>query len=501
MKKKVIIIPLILLLAGGAGAGGWYYYNQNKSTDVADAVTVDKLSNVLGIPSLGGNLNRFAGVVEPQKTESIELANGLKVKKNYVTVGTEVNIGDKLFEYDTEDAQDQITQLEIDIENADISIESDQNQVKELEKYRDKAKEEDKLSITTQIMTTQNSIKRYEYEKKGKIAEMESLKKQIANAVVKSEFQGIVKTINSSQSGNDSSELYGGDDSNSNAYMTIMSTGEYRIKSMCNEQNMMQIHVGAPVLVYSRVDESLVWHGTINNIDKEHASSNNNSMWGSSDESMTSSSSYPFYIEMESSEGLMLGQHVYVEEDLGQNDLQGIWLEDYYFIPDEDGNPTNYIWAANDRKQLEKREVTLGKYDEELMSYEVVAGLSLEDYITFPDASYAEGMPVNYNDDIDWSQQMGTDWDDEEYIMGDDEFDEDMEELDFEDGEFEDFEEFDMEEIEFEDVDDEDMDFEDDDWDEEDDEIDWEDEDAADQSSAAGRTFKIGRRVVTGELD
>ena len=31
-----------------------------------------------------------------------------------------------------------------------------------------------------------------------------------------------------------------------------------------------------------------------------------------SDTSQTASSSYPFYVEMDSSEGLMLGQHVYI---------------------------------------------------------------------------------------------------------------------------------------------------------------------------------------------
>ena len=43
----------------------------------------------------------------------------------------------------------------------------------------------------------------------------------------------------------------------------------------------------------------------------------------------------------------MLGQHVYVELNLGQNEKKaGIWLEEYY-ICDADSNP--YVWADNGR--------------------------------------------------------------------------------------------------------------------------------------------------------
>lgn len=69
--------------------------------------------------------------------------------------------------------QDSITQLEIDIENYEISIKSYNSQVAQLEKERAKVSDNEKLSYTTQIMTTQNSIKRAEYEMKSKQAEWE----------------------------------------------------------------------------------------------------------------------------------------------------------------------------------------------------------------------------------------------------------------------------------------------------------------------------------------
>lgn len=421
MKKKIGIFLLVLILAAGAAGGVYYfkYYNGGSSSD-ENAVFVDSVGMITGLASANGTLNRFSGVVEPQKTVNVELASGMKVKETYVSVGQEVDVGTKLFAYDTEEAQDSITQLEIDIENYDISIESAQSQIKQLEQEREKASADDKLSYTTQIMTTENSIKRSEYEKKSKQAEMESLKKQIANAVVVSEQQGIIKSINNSNSDESSSMYYDMYSSEENtAFITIMATGDYRVKGQINEQNMMQISEGAPMIVHSRVDESLTWKGILTSIDRDNGSANQNAnmYYGSSDSSMTSSTIYPFYVDLESSEGLMLGQHVYIVPDEGQEDLPaGMWLDEYYFITDEDGAVTPYVWAAGANDRLEKREVTFGNYDEDLMKYEILEGLTADDYIAFPAGELEEGMAVTRNVDQMSGYSIDYGMDDEDMI-------------------------------------------------------------------------------------
>lgn len=400
MKKKVAVGIAFLVLAAGAGGGYyWYYKNQDHAAVSEDAVFVDSVGMITGLSNVSGRLNRFIGVVEPQKTEKIELASGLKVKKNFVSVGDEVQVGTKLFEYDTDEAQDSITQLEIDIENADITIESTKAQIEQLEKERAKVSDNEKLSYTTQIMTAENSIKRTEYEKKSKQAEMENLKKQIANSVVTSPIQGVIKTI----SNPDSSSTGGMDytsDSDSSAYMTIMATGDYRVKGTVNEQNISQLSEGSPVIVHSRVDESIIWRGTISSIDRENPQSSQNSSfyYGSSDSSETTSSNYTFYVELDSSDGLMLGQHVFLVQDMGQEDEKdGMWLEDYYFISDEDGGITEYVWAVDSKDRLEKRKVTVGDFDEDTYRYQVLDGLTVDDYLAFPSEELKEGMPVTKN--------------------------------------------------------------------------------------------------------
>ena len=427
-KKKGIAIAAAAVIAAGAGVGIWHHMKGENGSGSAssDAVFVDSVGTITGLTGADGLFSRYSGVVEPQKTEKIQLASGLTVKKTYVSVGDEVKVGTKLFSYDTDDAQDKITQLEIDIENYEISIKSSESQITQLEKERDKVKDDEKLSYTTQIMTTQNNIKRYQYEMKSKQAEMESLKKQIANADVTSPIQGIIKTISSNtgsdDSSSDTSSGMNSDSEDSSAYMTIMATGEYRIKGKINEQNMSEIQEGMNMIAYSRVDETQTWKGTLTTIDKESNSSNSSSAMSygdTGDSSLTSSSSYPFYVDLESSDGLMLGQHVYLMADNGQEDQEdGLWLEDYYFITDEDGAVTNYVWAVDANDKLEKREVTLGDFNDETFKYEVLDGLTVDDYIAFPGEDCVEGAPVTRNAD-DLYDDTGEDdlddgsWDDD----------------------------------------------------------------------------------------
>ena len=60
------------------------------------------------------------------------------------------------------------------------------------------------------------------------------------------------------------------------------------------------------------------------------------------------------------------------------------------YIVDADGNP--YLWAQGKNEKLEKRSVTLGVYDEMMDTYEVLSGLTAEDYIAFPDDTLKPGM-------------------------------------------------------------------------------------------------------------
>ena len=85
----------------------------------------------------------------------------------------------------------------------------------------------------------------------------------------------------------------------------------------------------------------------------------------------------------------MLGQHVLVEMDYGQEEeREGIWLDEFMIV-DSDTMP--YVWADNGNGKLEKRNVVLGEYDKERSQYEITSGLSQSDWITFPENNLEEG--------------------------------------------------------------------------------------------------------------
>ena len=174
----------------------------------------------------------------------------------------------------------------------------------------------------------------------------------------------------------------------------------------------------------SRVDENVTWKGTITAIDTETTADNNSngsvSYMDGSDSSSEGATKYPFYVTLDSTDGLILGQHVFIEPDYGQTEVkEGIWLDESYIVQD-DGDP--YVWAANDRNKLEKRKVELGEYDDTLFKYEIVSGLTEEDYITWPMTGLYEGVTtVTDENEVDYSSPLynmeSTDTMDEDEFM------------------------------------------------------------------------------------
>lgn len=399
--KKAIIAVLVLGLLGGGGYGVYHYFFENNkgetervSSDAENAVYVDLVSSITGYGSGNGLIDRFGGEVEPQATLEVKLESDRTVKECYVKEGDEVAEGERLFSYETQEDEDKLAQAEIDIERAEGEIEVAEKSIVQYEKDKANAtNSDDQLLATTNILTAQNEIKAKEYDIKSKNLEIEKLRESIANATVTAEMAGIVQKISDSS---DQDSYYGYSSGSESAYITILAAGDYRIKGTVNEQNIGQIEVGMPMIVYSRVDSSLMWQGTISEINTDNAEEDENNSFYYSGMSDSGSSNYAFYVELESSEGLILGQHVYMEEDAGQNEVKdGLWLEDYYILHEDD---KAYVWMANTSNVIEKHEITLGEYDEELMKYEITDGLEAEDYIAYPMDTIQEGDPVIYND-------------------------------------------------------------------------------------------------------
>ena len=410
MKKRIIIVLGILIAAGGIGTGVWYHFKGNGQSGTGDSIVyVSKVSVITGSETTA--VNRFAGVVEPQKTVNVKIESGRKVKEVEVKTGEEVKAGQLLFEYDLSSIEDDLKQAQLDLDrlkNEQISL---TEQIATLEAEKKKAKAEDQLSYTIEIETNKMNLKKNEYSQKSKQSEIDKLQSATRNTEVRSEIDGVIQKIDTSKmtsddgdsvddsSAMDSSMSSGDGSSDSSAFITILSTGAYRVKGKVNEQNRDSIVPGEAVIIRSRVDSSKTWKGTMGSVDVNNGTSDDSSndmymgMASTSSDDQTTSTSYPFYVELDSSENLMLGQHVYIEPDEGQDDNKaGIWLNDYFIVDADTDSP--YVWVAGSGNKLEKRDVVLGQYDENLAEYEIADGLTEKDRIAFPTEELKEGMSV-----------------------------------------------------------------------------------------------------------
>ena len=352
------------------------------------AVYVQSVSNLTGMGGIAAG-DRFPGMVVSENVTEIKKDSEKTVKEVLVKEGDDVNKGDKLFEYDTDELQLSLEKKQLELEQLNATLEDQQAELERIQKlmdstYDDATKRQYALDLREQNVKVLETKANIATKKK----DIEKLKANTADSTVKSPVDGEVQSLNPD----------GGTDNSGNAlpFMTIVETGGFRIKGYVNENNASVLTEGTAVVIRSRVSDQ-TWKGSISSIDWNNAQQSR-SDYGDSDTAM--SSKYPFYVTLEGDgEGLLMGQHVYIEPDYGQEDTQDESLINLpsYFINDAEGKP--WVWAQNSKGKLEKRSVTLGEYNTETDTYPVTDGLTAEDYIAYPDDSLKAGMTcITYDD-------------------------------------------------------------------------------------------------------
>ena len=385
MKKLlVILLGASLLLGVLAGCGG----------NTEDAVTVQKVSDITAQGSVG-LVNRYAGLVVSGETATVKKGDK-KVLETYVKEGDFVTEGDVLFCYDNEAMELQLSKLLLELEGYENTIMNAEEDIPNLERQRDAAPAAQKLTYSLQIQELQANMREATYNKGLKERDIENLQEALEDTDVRAPISGRVMSVKDS----DNTSSGSGDTSGSDAYITIMDMTTYQVKGTINELNVGTLSEGMNVLVRSRLNEDVTWSGVLERIDWETKVQDNNNRYyygsGSGDE-MTTSSKYPFYVKLNDVTGLILGQHVYIEPDYGQQEVRkGLWLPEYYIC---DAASSPYVWAANGRDRLEKRSVALGDYDAERGEYQIVSGLKETDYIAFPMEELTAGMHTQVYED------------------------------------------------------------------------------------------------------
>ena len=204
----------------------------------------------------------------------------------------------------------------------------------------------------------------------------------LENATVVSPVDGRIQAINESGTNKQGEKA---------AYITIQQMGSYRVKGVLGELQRGAIMTDDRVTLISRIDETEVWGGTVTLVDYENPSQGTNmdQFYGMSTDEMTASSKYPFYVKLDTTEGLILGQHLYIRKETAAGQSAGIPIGSAFVCFEEDGSA--FVWAEK-RGKLEKRTVSLGEYNPMNDTQEILSGINLEDYIAFPEELCREGM-------------------------------------------------------------------------------------------------------------
>ena len=373
MNKRCLAALLCLALTLSGCASGTAVYVQS----------VEVLSNMGGIAPG----DRFAGMVVSEHVTEIKKDSDKTVEELLVKEGDDVEEGQPLFSYDVDQLQLALDKQQLELEQLHASIASYKNTIQTLEWERSGTSGTERLQYTVEIDSTKIDLKEAELKVKTKETEVQKSRELLENATVVSPIKGRIQEINEEGTNNNGEPA---------PYITIQQSGSYRVKGVLGELQRGGITEGSRMTILSRVNDDR-WSGTVTLVDYENPSQGNDMdrYYGMSSDEMTTASKYPFYVELDSTDGLILGQHVYLELETEEGTVSGIPISMAFICYNDDGS--TYVWAEKGKK-LEKRSVTLGQMNDMAGTVEVLEGLTEADFIAFPDPELCvEGAPTTHD--------------------------------------------------------------------------------------------------------
>lgn len=373
MKRLKLIIVLVMMTLLVACSGG------SSNTNQVDAHQISYLMN-----SRINRSNAYNGMVVAQQTKEFQKDTNKVIKEILVKEGDVVSHDTVLFTYDTDAMNVEVQKAALDIERMNNEILNNQAQINNLYNEAANAPASQQLSYSIEIQTLQASINETNYNIRSKQVELDRLNASLLNAEVVAEIEGVVQKV--APEGMDAM-------GQPSALITILQTGNFRVKGNVNEMNISQINPGQPVIIRSRLDNTQTWTGSIDKIETNSPSQGQNN-WGMPSDEMSQSSTYPFYVVLNDTEGLFLGQHVYIELDQGQGTpKEGVWIPMHYLGFSEEGEV--FVYKVDSNQKTQKAIVEMGMMDDLSGEVEILSGLTSEDYIVIPTEDITENLKVN----------------------------------------------------------------------------------------------------------
>lgn len=316
----------------------------------------------------------YAGVVISENAVQIQRDADQTIEELFVAEGDSVREGDKLFSYDADALNLTLDKQELELDRLEAEVKEKKSQVKEVEKELKSATGDTKTQLNIQLRQLNAELTEAEYEQDDLKDEIKYTKQMIKNAVVKSPIEGTVRKI----------------DESSDIYIIIQQAGAFQIQGVLNELNVNAgIQPGVEVEVVSRLDPKQIWNGVVTAVDYGNTSANSyDSLYGNVDP-LSSSTGYPFYVSLDSVDGLLLGQHVYIRlAGVNAGSTDRVLVPESYLMDisyDEETMITSAaVWCPDEEGKLAKQTVVLGEYQSESGCYVVLEGLTLEGYVADP---------------------------------------------------------------------------------------------------------------------
>ena len=385
MKKTVIALGAALLI-GLSGCGKQTLIQVEQAGMLTTAAT---------------SSDKFAGVVVSDNAVEIDRDSDKQISELYVSVGDTVRVNEKLFEYDTDTLSLTIDKQKLEMDKLTQQIKDLDTQIKALEKQittekKKKEKEQDKNLLATldlQLRSVKADHTQATYDKQTLQAEITYNQNMLKNAVVRSPIKGTVRAINE----------------NGSPYITIQQAGAFQVKGSLNELSLNAgIMEGVAVTILSRVDPTRFWTGVVTMVDYNAGSSEEN---GYVSDGMSTSTSYPFYITLDNTDGLLLGQHVYIQISAAAISDDLLRIPEGYVMDiamnEETWETTGTVWTLNpETGKLTRATVILGEYDSTYGTYVILDGITAESYLADPaDPGVKEGAEVHKLGELEYMGQ------------------------------------------------------------------------------------------------
>lgn len=357
LKMCAAALALVLALSGCGGAD-----------TVVPVVRISMLTRA------GEAGDCYAGVVVSENAVEIQRDSEQTIDELLVSEGDAVSEGQVLFRYDSDELSLQLDRLELELDRLEEEIKAKKSQVADVEKELKTAKGDTKTQLNIQLRQLQTELKEAGYDQEDLEDEIKYLRQMLRNTDVTSPISGTVRSI----------------DENADAYITIQQAGAYQVQGMLNELNMNAgLGLGSRVEILSRLDPEKIWTGMVSMVDYGNASGNSyDNLYGYTD-ALSSSSSYPFYVTLDSTEGLLLGQHVHIRlAGINAGSTDRVLIPENYLLDfsyDEETMITSAaVWCPDEDGRLVRQPVVLGEYIADIGSYVILEGLTLEGYVADP---------------------------------------------------------------------------------------------------------------------